>query len=76
MAHTLPSGLTALMRWIPDLSRSTLAFLHGRHHNASVTNLNKGIEGTELEGNSLEDLITTSAGDASRIGVFNNAAQV
>jgi Fe-Mn family superoxide dismutase len=34
------------------------------------------VAGTELEGKSLEDTITAVAGDASKAGVFNNAAQV
>ena len=40
MAHTLPAlpyGLDALE---PHISRSTLEFHHGKHHNAYVTNLN------------------------------------
>jgi Fe-Mn family superoxide dismutase len=41
-----------------------------------VTNLNNLVAGTELESKSLEDTITAVAGDASKAGVFNNAAQV
>ena len=76
MAHSLPAlpyGLDALE---PHISRSTLEFHHGKHHAGYVTNLNKLVEGTELADKSLEETITAVAGDASKAGVFNNAAQV
>ena len=76
MAHTLPAlpyGLDALE---PHISRQTLEFHHGKHHAAYVTNLNNLVAGTDLEAKSLEDTITAVAGDASKAGVFNNAAQV
>ncbi len=76
MAHTLPAlpyGPDALE---PHISRQTLEFHHGKHHAAYVTNLNNLVAGTELEAKSLEDTITAVAGDASKAGVFNNAAQV
>jgi Fe-Mn family superoxide dismutase len=76
MAHQLPElpyGLDALE---PHISRQTLEFHHGKHHAAYVTNLNKAIEGSELEGKSLEEVILAVAGDAGKAGVFNNAAQV
>ena len=76
MAHTLPAlpyGLDALE---PHISRQTLEFHHGKHHAAYVTNLNNLVAGTELDGKGLEDTITAVAGDASKAGVFNNAAQV
>jgi len=76
MAHTLPAlpyGLDALE---PHISRSTLEFHHGKHHAAYVTNLNNLVAGTDLEGKSLEQTVQAVAGDASKAGVFNNAAQV
>ena len=76
MAHTLPAlpyGLDALE---PNISRSTLEFHHGKHHAAYVTNLNNLVAGTDLEGKNLEETITAVAGDSSKAGVFNNAAQV
>ena len=76
MAHQLPElpyGLDALE---PHISRQTLEFHHGKHHAAYVTNLNKAIEGGELEGKSLEAVIMAVAGDPGKAGVFNNAAQV
>jgi Fe-Mn family superoxide dismutase len=53
-----------------------LDFHHGKHHNAYVTNLNKLIEGTELAGERLEDIIKKTVNDAEKVGIFNNAAQV
>ncbi|MGB0723120.1 MAG: superoxide dismutase [Gammaproteobacteria bacterium] len=71
MAHELPAlpyDLTALE---PVISKETLEFHHGKHHNTYVTNLNNLIPGTEFESMSLEDTIMKSSG-----GVFNNAAQI
>mgnify|MGYP001823914486 CR=1 FL=1 len=76
MAFQLPALPYDLDALEPHISRRTLEFHHGKHHNAYVTNLNKLIEGTDLDGKSLEDVITAVAGDASKAGVFNNAAQV
>mgnify|MGYP006146482775 CR=1 FL=1 len=69
----LPYGKDALA---PHISANTLGFHHGKHHAAYVTNLNGLIDGTYLAGRSLEDIIKAVAGDASKAGVFNNAAQV
>ena len=71
MAHELPKlpyDLTALQ---PHISKETLEYHHGKHHNAYVTKLNAAIEGTEYASLSLEDIIKKSDG-----GVFNNAAQI
>uniref|UniRef100_UPI00333F54CD superoxide dismutase [Fe] n=1 Tax=Castellaniella defragrans TaxID=75697 RepID=UPI00333F54CD len=71
MAFTLPPLPYAMDALAPHISRETLEFHYGKHHQAYVTNLNKAIEGTDLESASLEDIIRKSSG-----GVFNNAAQV
>lgn len=55
----------------PAMSKETLEFHHGKHHQTYVTKLNGLIEGTEFENKSLEEIILSSNG-----GVFNNAAQV
>jgi len=60
----------------PHISSQTLSFHHGKHHNTYVTNLNNLIEGTDLAGASLEDIIKATAKDAGKAGIFNNAAQV
>ncbi|UTW53922.1 superoxide dismutase [Kordiimonas sp. SCSIO 12610] len=60
----------------PHITANTLSFHHGKHHNAYVVNLNNLVAGTEFEGKSLEDIMKATAGDASKAGVFNNAAQI
>ena len=60
----------------PHISKETLEYHHDKHHNAYVTNLNNLIKGTDLEGKELDDIIKATAGDASKAGIFNNAAQV
>lgn len=60
----------------PYISEETLNFHYGKHHNTYVVNLNKLIAGTDLETKSLEEIIKISADDASKAGIFNNAAQV
>jgi Fe-Mn family superoxide dismutase len=60
----------------PYISADTLEFHHGKHHNAYVGNTNKLVKGTALENEDLEIIIKKSAGDDSRIAIFNNAAQV
>ncbi len=60
----------------PHISKQTLDFHHGKHHNAYVSNLNKLIEGTDLAGMELKDIIKKTVSDSSKTAVFNNAAQV
>ena len=60
----------------PHISANTLDFHYGKHHKAYVDNANKLIAGTELESLSLEDIIRKTSGDAAKIGVFNNTAQI
>ncbi len=69
----LPYSLNALE---PHISARTLEFHHGKHHKAYVDNGNKLIEGTELANESIEVIIKKTAGDTSRMGIFNNIAQV
>ena len=64
----LPYDLNALE---PHISKETLEYHHGKHHQAYVNNLNNLVKGTEFENMSLEDIIRKSSG-----GIFNNAAQI
>lgn len=64
----LPYDMEALA---PHISRETLEFHYGKHHQAYATNLNNLIKGTEFENFSLEDIIRKSSGV-----IFNNAAQI
>ncbi len=71
MEHALPPLPYALDALAPHISKETLEFHYGKHHQTYVTNLNNLIKGTEFESASLEDIVRRSSG-----GVFNNAAQV
>lgn len=71
MKHELiqiPYSLDALE---PIMSRETLEYHYGKHHNAYVNKLNELIESTEFESMDLEEIIKKSSG-----GIFNNAAQI
>ena len=63
----LPYDLDALA---PAMSRETLEYHWGKHHQTYVNNLNALIKGTEFEGKPLREIIKNSQG-----GIFNNAAQ-
>lgn len=69
----LPYALNALE---PVISSKTLEFHHGKHHKAYVDTTNKLIAGTDLEKESLENIIKATAKDESKKTLFNNAAQV
>ncbi|MBF0254088.1 MAG: superoxide dismutase [Candidatus Omnitrophica bacterium] len=60
----------------PVISGRTLEFHYGKHHKAYVDKTNALTEGADLAGKRLEDVIRAAAGDASKKGLFNNAAQV
>ena len=65
----LPYAMDALE---PHISKETLEFHYGKHHNAYVVNLNNFIAADDsLASKSLEEIVKSSSG-----GVFNNAAQV
>lgn len=64
----LPYQMDALE---PYMSKETLEYHYGKHHQTYVTKLNGLIEGTKYENLSLTDIIKSSDG-----GLFNNAAQV
>ena len=71
MEHTLPALPYALDALAPHISKETLEFHYGKHHQTYVTNLNNLVKGTEFEALGLEDIVRKSSG-----GVFNNAAQI
>jgi Fe-Mn family superoxide dismutase len=76
MAFELPALPYAQDALEPHISANTLSFHYGKHHNTYVTNLNNLVKDTDLAGKSLEDIVKAVAGDASKAGIFNNAAQV
>ena len=71
MSIELPSLPYAQDSLEPHISKETLEFHYGKHHNTYVVKLNGLIDGTADADKSLEDIIKTSSG-----GVFNNAAQI
>jgi Fe-Mn family superoxide dismutase len=64
----LPYELDALE---PHISKKTLEFHYGRHHQAYVNNLNNLVVGTKFENTTLETIVKEAEG-----GIFNNGAQV
>jgi len=76
MAFDLPALPYERKALQPHISEDTLDYHYGKHHQAYVNNLNKMVEGTDLEGKSLEEIIAAVENDASRAGIYNNAAQV
>ena len=63
----LPYAPTALE---PHIDARTMEIHHGKHHNAYVTNLNKAIEGTPLEGRTIEEILAGL--DMKNMAVRNN----
>jgi superoxide dismutase, Fe-Mn family len=76
MAIMLPDLLYAKNALEPHISARTLEFHHDKHHKAYVDNANKLLEGTDLARLDLEAIIKKAAGEPSKAGIFNNAAQV
>lgn len=64
----LPYELNALE---PHISKQTLEYHYGKHHQAYVNNLNNLITGTEFENSDLDTIVKKSDG-----GIFNNGAQI
>ncbi|WP_282125374.1 superoxide dismutase [Marinifilum flexuosum] len=71
MEHKLPTLSYELGELEPYISKKTLEFHYGKHHQAYITNLNNLIKGTAFEDASMEDIVKHSEG-----GIFNNGAQV
>lgn len=71
MSFTLPELPYPKDALEPVISKRTIEFHYGKHHQAYVNNLNKLIPGTEFEKAPLEEIIRKAGG-----GIFNNAAQV
>lgn len=75
MAYELPALPYDYTALAPYISKSTLEFHHDKHHAAYVNNYNGLVKDTPLDNHSLEEVIKAVAGDASKAGIFNNAAQ-
>jgi len=71
MAIELPPLPYAQDALEPHISKETLDYHYGKHHNTYVVKLNGLIDGTPEADKSLEEIVKSSSG-----GVFNNSAQV
>jgi Fe-Mn family superoxide dismutase len=71
MAIELPPLPYAADALAPHISKETLDFHYGKHHQTYVTKLNELIAGTPNATKSLEEIVKSSQGP-----LFNNAAQV
>lgn len=68
---TLPPLPYAMDALAPTISKETLEYHYGKHHQAYVNNLNNLTKDTDMANMSLDEVIMKSTG-----GIFNNAAQV
>jgi len=59
MAFELPALPYAVDALEPHIDARTMEIHHGKHHNAYVTNLNNAVAGTDAEGKSIEELMST-----------------
>ena len=71
MAFELPPLPYAHDALQPHISKETLEFHYGKHHQAYVTNLNNLIKGTEYENMDLESIVKKAPAGP----IYNNAAQ-
>ncbi len=71
MKFELPALPYAADALEPIITKTTIEFHYGKHHQAYVNNLNNLIVDTEFENADLETIIKKAEG-----GIFNNAAQV
>ncbi|MDR3298584.1 MAG: superoxide dismutase [Fe] [Candidatus Accumulibacter sp.] len=71
MEHQLPQLPFAQDALAPSISKETIEYHYGKHHQSYVANLNNLIKGTEYENLELEAIVKKAGG-----GVYNNAAQV
>ncbi len=69
----LPYEFSALE---PHMTAKTFEFHYGKHHATYVTNLNNLTKDSPMATMSLAEIIKATFGDASKAGIFNNAAQV
>lgn len=70
MAFELPALPYAYDALEPHIDARTMEIHHSKHHNGYTTNLNNAIAGTDLEGKSIEDILTGM--DMNNMAVRNN----
>jgi Fe-Mn family superoxide dismutase len=70
MAFELPNLPYAYDALEPYIDAKTMEIHHTKHHNAYTTNLNAAIEGTDLEGKTIENILLNL--DTTNAAVRNN----
>ncbi len=60
----------------PHISKKTVEFHYGKHHQGYVNKLNGLIKGTNLEQENLEAIMKKTSDVPNKIAIYNNAAQV
>ena len=75
MAFELPNLPYAHDALEPHIDTATMEIHHGKHHAGYTNNLNAAIEGTDLAGKSIEEIIANVTGNAAvrnHVGGFYN----
>jgi Fe-Mn family superoxide dismutase len=73
MAFTLPSLAYAYDALEPHIDARTMEIHHSKHHQAYINKVNDAIAGTNLDGKSIEDLVSNLASvPADKIGAVRN----
>jgi superoxide dismutase, Fe-Mn family len=72
MAFELPKLAYEMDALQPHMSKETLEFHYGKHHQTYITKLNDFMQGTRYEKMPLEEILITSVDEPK---IFNNAAQ-
>ena len=70
MAFELPELPYAYNALEPNIDARTMEIHHTKHHNGYTTNLNNAIKDTDLDGKSIEDILTNL--DMTNMAVRNN----
>ena len=65
MAFELPNLPYAHDALEPHIDTTTMEIHHGKHHAGYTNNLNAAIEGTDLAGKSIEEIVSNVAGNAA-----------
>lgn len=67
MAFTLPELPYAYDALEPHIDARTMEIHHTKHHNGYTTNLNAAIEGTDLAGKSIEDILANVSAQSTAV---------
>ncbi|MCP4943342.1 MAG: superoxide dismutase [Mn], partial [Planctomycetaceae bacterium] len=73
MAFTLPSLAYAYDALEPHIDAQTMEIHHTKHHQAYINKVNDAIAGTDLDGKTIEDLVSNLASvPADKLGAVRN----